>query len=1227
MPRRTAATNIRLDDTITVDSTAAATFGPGPSARRARRSQVLRDRAERWQLGVVFLAVAAFVPMLASRPGRLILDTSDRLHLDPGDALTSAAARWDRIGSLGVLADKTYDHTFPMSPVFWFGDRIGLPMWVTHRLWLGLLLFAAGTGVLFLLRTMSWNGRGWLLGALTYQCSPYVLLYAGTRSTVLLTWAALPWLIAFTMRSLVESGWRSPASCAVVVALVGAGNIPATLYVALACLAWVLYATIATKDVEWRRALRAFARIVSLCTIVSIWWITRLLTNPGAVFADIRANDPLDAVQASSPVSEVVRGFGSWRLYTLDPSNAIAAGADLQRSPWLIAVGFALPAIAVATLVRVRFPYRLYFVTLFALGAVLSTGTYATDDPEPSAHLLRVIVEHGPGALLSPTSRALPLFWLAVSVSVAVGVHRFILVAPRTTDTARFGVALLILLGTLPLFRGTALDGARAIADGVPQYWHDAADYVNGIDSSSNILELPALAQGTYTWGSPNQPISYALFDRPVGLTDPGSAPADGAATLLRELDLRIQRGELEPRDLTTVARLLSADTVVLRADGVGDAPRVDAVRALLATAPSIGPPRRFGTTADGDPAIEVYRVEGGAARISTIAADRLVVMSGSAAGVLDLVQAGIVDEELPLVVDEADLLAEDIDSSVPDLAPVALTDSERPVVTDRFARPGTEQDPDTSARTTIGWEGVAAIAALPADGDDPVDPEHRLVRAFDDDPATSWLTVGRSTPVGASINVLLDAPLTASSITIAQPAAEAARQVTTVRLVFDALDALVVELDATSSTRDGQTIVFPERTFRSLKIAIDDVAPDDAALPAGFSTLDMEGLDPTEVLRLPAGRQALDNRDSHPLVVSMTRWRAASPGAPPLETRFRRSFVVETPREMLVDVAVRGDPGSDCRSDLLTVNGEPVSLQVDNGQSSRLSDGLFAMQLCGEDPVSILAERNVVETTPPTDPPRQVTVERVVLHSEIGRDPSSLLVLAPPVVSTSRQTSATVKIPDASAPLWVVQAASVSRSWSAELDGDAVAAARRANGFASAWPITQPDGQEHEVKIRFKPQRAIDIAVIVSAAGFVLVLALALRPRRSSAAAPLQPPPGDPRRYVHPLVVVMVSLGVFGLTAGPLPGIIAGLTALLLEQRPHLFSRAAWLPSSLLLGAGVGRALWQAIEKPAIGPTWPAAAPVVDGIVWVALSMAVAMALANTDHRPSIRPPIRSRR
>ena len=103
-----------------------------------------------------------------------------------------------------------------MGPYYWLMQTLGFPDWVAQRIWLGTILFAAGAGVLFLMRR--WAGAhlaparaGWSLPPRSTCCRPYVLDYAARISVILLPWAALPWLIGMAMRAAREGGWRWPA--------------------------------------------------------------------------------------------------------------------------------------------------------------------------------------------------------------------------------------------------------------------------------------------------------------------------------------------------------------------------------------------------------------------------------------------------------------------------------------------------------------------------------------------------------------------------------------------------------------------------------------------------------------------------------------------------------------------------------------------------------------------------------------------------------------------------------------------------------------------------------------------------------------------------------------------------------------------------------------------------------------------------------------------------------
>ena len=54
---------------------------------------------------------------------------------------------------MGTVTHQTIGYLWPLGPYYWLTDQLGVPDWVAQRLWLGTLLFAAGAGVVFLLRT------------------------------------------------------------------------------------------------------------------------------------------------------------------------------------------------------------------------------------------------------------------------------------------------------------------------------------------------------------------------------------------------------------------------------------------------------------------------------------------------------------------------------------------------------------------------------------------------------------------------------------------------------------------------------------------------------------------------------------------------------------------------------------------------------------------------------------------------------------------------------------------------------------------------------------------------------------------------------------------------------------------------------------------------------------------------------------------------------------------
>ena len=301
-----------------------------------------------WLAAAAFLALVAYVPALRSSPGRMPADTKLYLYLDPGRLIADAPWTFDARQFAGWVPHQTIGYLWPQGPWYWLGETVGLPDWVTHRLWIGTLFFAAGTGILWAARRLGFGIAAALAAGAVYQLSPYLLPYVSRTSAMLLPWAGLGWIVGLTVLAAVRTRWRHAALAALVIATVGAVNATALMMVAPAPVLWLVIAA-AERQVTWRRAAATAARIGVLALGVSLWWITMLVIQ-GRHGADVlRFSESLESVSFTSTSAEVWRGLGYWLTYVRDAYAATTtAGTDYMVSGRLIATGFAILLLAVA---------------------------------------------------------------------------------------------------------------------------------------------------------------------------------------------------------------------------------------------------------------------------------------------------------------------------------------------------------------------------------------------------------------------------------------------------------------------------------------------------------------------------------------------------------------------------------------------------------------------------------------------------------------------------------------------------------------------------------------------------------------------------------------------------------------------------------------------------------------------------------------------------------------
>ncbi len=523
-----------------------------------------RRRVATWVAHAV-LAAVAYIPLLLTAPGRVGADTKAYLYLDPVRWLSVSASMWDPDLAMGSVTHEYIGYLLPMGPYYALMHVLGVPTWVAQRLWTGSLLFLAGAGVLFLLRTLSpttrrpgagsldmgtGGGLGAMVGALGYMLSPYVMQYEARESVLLLPWVGLPWMVGIIVRALRRGGWRYPALFALVVAMVGSTNAASLLFVGVAPVLWVVWELV-TGRVAWRRAVSTACKVGVLSVAACAWWIVGLEVEGAFLGSVLRDTESIPTVARTSLASETLRGLGYWFFYGVDKLGLYlpTAGAYMT-SLWLLAVSFALPAAAFLGAFFVRWRERAYFVALILVGTILAVGVYPLSDPSPLASVVKASsASSTAGLALRSTNRATPLVVLGISVLLGAAVAAFLRrwrVAGTITAVA---VAGLIAADLPALWSGQFVTASLSRPEQVPSYWTKAARFLDEQPGATQtrVLTEPGIDSAYYRWGTTLDPVLPGLMTRPEverGLVPYGSA---GSSNLLTALDEQVQEGTLDP--------------------------------------------------------------------------------------------------------------------------------------------------------------------------------------------------------------------------------------------------------------------------------------------------------------------------------------------------------------------------------------------------------------------------------------------------------------------------------------------------------------------------------------------------------------------------------------------------------------------------------------------------------------------------------------------------------
>ncbi|GHH93793.1 alpha-(1-_3)-arabinofuranosyltransferase domain-containing protein [Streptomyces capillispiralis] len=987
-------------------------------------------RPRRWLLG--FWAVV-FVLFLAVRPGRQTFDTKLGVTVDPGRFLADLGVLWQDRGSFGGISDQYAGYLWPMLPYYWLADLVRLPVWLAERLWMSLIVTVAFWGALRLAeRLRVGGGASRLLAAAVYALWPVFTTVVGSTSAAALPGAFLPWVLL----PLADERYAARVAAlrsALLVPFMGGVNAASTL---ASLLPAGLYLLSRPPGPRRRKLIAWWAPAVIVAT--AWWWIPLLLLGAyGENFLPYieTSRTTTDTMAAT----EALRGAGNWVAYLHFGEAWLPAGWTVASSVLVVVCSALAAGLGLAGLARRDLPERRWLVLTVLVAALVLLAGYGGASGGP----FHAVVQDWLDGWLSPF-RNIYKFQTGLALALVLGLAHLVgaAVGPRGAHRVRGrrfappAAALLVLPGLLwPYLNGSIL-GAGSFQE-IPRYWQATADWLEEHSPDSRALVVPATAHGIHTWGSTvDQPLD-AVADSRWAQRDHVPFGTPGNRRALDAVEQALLTGGEVPGLADYLSRAGVVHVVVrndLDPGQIGSVPTTTVKRTLEQSGyervTGLGPVMTGGVIAHGTPlqveglyprqrAVEIYRPAGadvprpGRAGLAPVA--DTAVVSGGPEALLPLA-GGLRGRPAVLTGDRHPGLG---------TPPVQVTGDGMRRADTRFGlvnantsytytrdernAPDAAQDAGERPHQILPAEGLAHQTVAELRGARAVSassygnwlfhlPRYDPVNAFDGDPATAWAEGSAGSPDGQWLRIAFDGRYDMPESVGVTPLPQDGVRAAATRLRVETENGSVTGFLRANGTK--QRIKAPAGPTEWMRLTIVDSTAERAGLTgAGFSEIDLPGVQVTRLLRLPT-----DATDSTADAQVVSLHRAADPtGLSPTggEAGLHRRFDTGTAGTYEVRASAVAVPGEALDRLLYEVAPEQRNRIVATADSTaRLGPGLSARNLTDGDLTTawIAGDRPTVRL------------------SWTGKQPVGELVLAPAGGLSARAAEVHISSPDGAA-------------------------------------------------------------------------------------------------------------------------------------------------------------------------------------------------------------------
>jgi arabinofuranan 3-O-arabinosyltransferase len=758
----------------------------------------------------------------AQSPGQISPDTKLDLTANPLRFLARSANLWNSDLPFGQAQNQAYGYLFPHGAFFLAGDVLGLPGWVTQRLWWALLLVAGFWGIVRLAEALNIGSpSSRVIAAVAFALSPRVLTTLGAISSETLPMMLAPWVLLPVILALRgEGGVRMLAArSALAIALMGAVNAVATLTACLVAVVW--WAAHRPNRLWWR-----FTGWWALCSALAVtWWVVALVMLG-------RISPPfLDFIESSGVTTqwlsllEVLRGTDSWTPFVAPNATA---GTSLVTGSVAVLATTLVAAAGLAGLCLRSMPARGRLTVILLTGIALLAVGYSGGLGSPFAHSVQAFLD-ADGTPLRNVHKLEPLIRLPLVLGIAHLLSRVplpgsaprrewlqALAHPERDKRVAVGAVVLVALTVATSLAWTARLTPPGTFTAIPQYWHDAANWLDEHNQPDpgRVLVVPGAPFATQVWGNTHDEPLQVLGDSPWGVRDSipltppetiraldsvqrlfaaGRPSAGLADTLVRQgISYLVVRNDLDPESSRSARPLLVHHVV-------DDSPGLTKMAQFGDT---VGPGTLKGFVTDSGlrpryPAVEIYRVDGAKPlRPYLTDVEAMARVDGGPEALLRIDERRRLLGQRPLgpMLLTADARAAGLPAPV-----VTVTDSPVARETDygrvddhsSAARaPGDTRNtfnrvmdyPAGGAAPVYGrWPGGrVSVSSSSADSTalPNVAPAAGAAAAIDGDPATSWVSNSLQSAVGQWLQVDFDHPIANAAFTITPSATAVGAQV-----------------------------------------------------------------------------------------------------------------------------------------------------------------------------------------------------------------------------------------------------------------------------------------------------------------------------------------------------------------------------------------------------------------------------------------------------------------